>query len=405
MYVKAESIIVSKEGVLLNIILTGGGTAGHIYPAIAIAEICLRNIPKCKVLFIGRAGGGENAPILNGGYTLSEIDVSGVPRRISVGALKSIVKALSATSAAKKIIREFSADLIIGTGGYVCWPVLKAGQALNIPTLLHESNASPGLSARLLAGRCRDVMLGFEQAADKFAKRAKLSVVGNPVRSAFATIGRAQARRKLGISENRPVVVSFGGSLGAKVLNEAVIECMSGYKNIGAPIIHIHSSGKRYYEDSVVFARERGYTPRAARQSNRFQEATMLGIGHNEIECTLLPYIEDMPLWLSVADLAITRSGAITLAELAKVGVPAILIPSPNVSDNHQYENARCYAERGAAILIEEKELTAAGLYENISSLLHDKQRLKEMSEAIQSFSSTETDKRILNIIISTLQR
>ncbi len=390
----------------MNIILSGGGTAGHIYPAIAIAELCLKNIPNSRVLFVGRRGGGENAPIIKGGYSLEELEVSGIPRSLSPKAITSAVKALGAVRRARDIIKDFSADLIIGTGGYVCWPVLRAGQRLGVPTLLHESNAVPGLSTRLLSGRCEAVMLGFERAGDRLSRRARVCVVGNPVRSSFATLGRNRARMMLGIPENRFLVVSFGGSLGAKVLNEAVIGCMARYKEFGIPIMHIHSCGKRYYDEALQYAVERGTTDKdIAHSPYQHNEVAKYSIGCRSDNCRLVPYIEDMPLWLSAADLAITRSGAITLAELSAAAVPAILIPSPNVSGNHQYENALCYSSKGAAVLIEEKGLSQDRLYENIITLYRDKERRRAMSGATIEFSSTTTDEKILNIILSTLER
>lgn len=362
----------------MKIIFCGGGTAGHIYPAIAIAEICRHRDIKTELLFIGRCGGDENRPIISSGYSLRELDVSGMPRSLSLAAFRSIKKAVLAIGDAKRIIDDFKPDLVLGTGGYVCWPVIYAAQRMGIPTIIHESNAKPGMVTKILAKSCNAVLLGFESAKESLSRKANTIVVGNPVRSDFASLSTSRARRLLNIPENRFLIVSFGGSLGAKALNDAVIGCMSRYRGARTPIMHIHSCGRRYYDE------------------------VMKSVCDTPLElCSLVPYIDDIPIWLTAADLAITRSGAITLAELSTAGTPSILVPSPNVSGNHQYENAAAYRDHGASILIEEKDLSADILYENIVALQRDNSRRRVMAEKSRHFSSPSTSEDIADLIFS----
>jgi UDP-N-acetylglucosamine--N-acetylmuramyl-(pentapeptide) pyrophosphoryl-undecaprenol N-acetylglucosamine transferase len=348
----------------MKIILSGGGTAGHVNPAVAIAEEIIRDDPCSKILFIGRHGGKENQQITRAGFSLHTLNVSGLKRKITKENLSVIKNAIEARKEAEKIISDFKPDIILVTGGYVCWPVLSAGQKLGVPTAIHESNVTPGLATKLLARKCKLVLLGYESAGVDIRTKGKICTIGTPVRADFTRIERSDARRKLKISDNDFFILSFGGSIGAERLNEAVIKMMKDYSSKKESVIHLHATGERYFE--------------------QFKNQSIFS--ENE-RCRILPYISDMPLMMKAADIVITRCGAMTLSEIAQVGVAAILIPSPNVSGNHQFKNAKHLCDSGAADMIEEKHLTAEKLIEVVSRLKNDKIARKNRAKKARTFS------------------
>ena len=364
----------------MDIILTGGGTAGHVSPALAIAEEILDNDPKSRILFIGREGGGENAAVLKAGLELKTLNIQGIKRKLTLDNARRIYHALRARREAKSIIREFKPDVILGTGGYVCWPVIRAGAKLGIPTAIHESNITPGLTTRLLSTKCKRVFLNHEDTKKYLSQRANTLTVGNPLRKDFKKIKRNDARRTLGIKEDEIFILSFGGSIGAEKLNEVVLEVMQSYSLSDKKIRHIHATGKRYF-DSVK------NTP----------------LARGERGCKVLPYIDNMPTMLSAADIVISRAGAMTISEISAVGVASILVPSPNVSDNHQLKNAQKLKEVGAALMIEEKNLTVESLKNSINDLKNDENGRKNRAKRILGFSSPDAQKRIVKELKSVI--
>ena len=355
----------------MKVLFCGGGTAGHVYPAIAMAEILQHKYPKLTVHFIGRCGGDENKAITDAGFPLTVLNVQGLSRRSVKKSAESAIAALRAVSIAKKFLREYNPDVVIGTGGYVCYPVFSAAVRLGIPCLMHESNATPGLVTRLFAKRCRSVMLGFSRCAGELPRGTRCIYTGNPTRRAFTAITKPMARRILGIPDSEFLVVSFGGSLGAEAINNAVAEYMSKPHH-GTTVIH--ATGKRYYDNIA-----KKHPDLTKKQGSR-----------------ILPYIENMPLYLSAADIAITRSGAMTLAELAVTGTPAILIPSPNVSGNHQYKNAEAECRSGRSMLLPEKELTAEALS---AAILEMRKRRYSAPPRVGKSPSVEVADKILKAI------
>ncbi len=347
----------------MRLIFTGGGTGGHVYPAIAIAEEMRAKYPDTELLFIGRCGGDENRAAEGADIPLKTLNVRGISRSLSPRNLSSIFLALRAEMSARKIIRDFAPDAVIGTGGYVSWPVLHAAHALGIPTAIHESNAYPGLVTRLLSKHCDLTLLGNGAAAGYLKNAKHISTVGNPLRRGFKTISKEAARSRLGIYGNRRLLVSFGGSIGATKVNDACISLMKSFSSSRRDIIHIHATGKRFFDE---------YT--------RITES----LPNN---CLPVPYIDDMPLVLSAADAVICRCGAMTLAEIAATKTPAILIPSPNVTDDHQYKNGKTAAESGGAFLITEGELTEARLTECVKRILDSDAEGRKMSRCIASLA------------------
>ncbi len=358
----------------MDIILTGGGTAGHVSPALAIAEEILDDAPKSRILFIGREGGGENAAVLKAGLELKTLSIQGIKRKLTLDNARRIYRALRASHEAKNIIREFKPDVVLGTGGYVCWPVIRAGVKLGVPTAIHESNITPGLTTKLLSTKCDIVFLNHEDTKKHLSQRANTLAVGNPLRKEFKKIKRSDARRSLGIKEDEIFILSFGGSIGAEKLNEVALGVMQSYSLNERKIRHIHATGRRYF-DSV--------------------KSTSLARG--ERGCKVLPYIDNMPTMLSAADIVISRAGAMTISEISTVGVASILVPSPNVSDNHQLKNAQKLQEVGAALMIEEKNLTVESLKKSISTLKNDENRRKNKAKRILEFSSPDAQKLIVN--------
>ncbi len=322
----------------MRFLFTCGGTAGHINPALAIAGRLRELLGGCEVLFIGAKGMMETELVPREGYEIREIEITNISREHSLEGLAHNINTLKnvavSTEKAKKIIREFKPDAVIGTGGYVCFPVLTAASRLHIPTLVHESNALPGLTTRLLADRVDRVMVGFEDSREHYPRPEKVTFTGTPVRGGFSSYTKETARKQLGIPNDRPLVVSVWGSLGAAHMNAVMTELIPRMKD-GAGFRLIHAAGREYY-DKVCDTLSRSAPDCAA------------------FGADVRKYIYDMPRVMAAADLVLCRAGASSLAELTYLGKPAIIVPSPNVTNNHQYKNAKVLFDDGAALLFEE---------------------------------------------------
>ncbi|MBQ8302983.1 MAG: undecaprenyldiphospho-muramoylpentapeptide beta-N-acetylglucosaminyltransferase [Clostridia bacterium] len=357
----------------MKIIFCGGGTAGHITPAIAVAEEVRKSDKNAKILFIGRNGGRENELVKKAGFEIKTINVGGLKRSLSLKNIKTVLNAVKAIKTASSIIEEFDPDVILGTGGYVCWPVIYAGKRLGVRTAIHESNVIPGLTTRLIAGKCNKVFLNHKETADHLGSKVKTVVVGNPLRSEFYKITKDEARRKLGIPSDEILIVSFGGSIGAEKINNVMLEVIEKYSSQKSKIKHLHSTGERYFWSMNIDQKK-----------------------YESKGCKILPFINDMPTALRAADIAVCRSGAMTLSELAASEVAAILIPSPNVTDNHQYKNAKHLLEAGAAVLIEEKNLSAEVLITELDSLKNDKNGRKKRAKTLSALQTPDSARLIL---------
>jgi len=363
----------------MRAVLSGGGTAGHINPAIFIAKKILEKEPDSQILFVGTPGGMENRLVTKEGFKIRHVEVMGLQRKLSLKNVKAAFLAVTSVGKAKKILREFKPDVVIGTGGYVSWPVLRAAASMKIPTLIHEQNAYPGLTTRKLSQVVDKVCLSFDESRTYFScKEEKLVLTGNPTAPEVGKISAGKARSELGISA--PFLLSYGGSLGASAINEAIFTVAKEY-SCKKPMFHTHAFGVREYDQWMNLEKTEGIC--------RFGNVKFCD------------YIYDMPKQMVAADLVISRSGAITLAELSCMGKPAILIPSPNVTDNHQYKNALVYAENGAAILIEEKDLTSQKLIEEIDKILYDPSKLARMSENMKKMAHPGATDRIWDEIRS----
>lgn len=342
----------------MRVVLSGGGTAGHINPAISIAKTILEKEPDSQILFVGTPKGMENRLVAKQGFPIRHVEVMGFRRKLDSRNIKAAYLAVTSVGKAKKILKEFRPDVVIGTGGYVSWPVLRAAASMKIPTLIHEQNAFPGLTTRKLSQTVDRVCLSFEASREYFdCKEEKLCLTGNPVDPELGRTMRSRARSALGISA--PFLLSYGGSLGATAINEAVYELAKSY-SAKRPVFHTHAFGVREYD--------------AFMDKEKIDGVCRFG------NVKFCDYIYDMPLQMCAADLVISRAGAITLSELSYLGKPAILIPSPNVTDNHQYKNALVYAKAGGAVLIEEKDLDPEKLKSVVDEILTDSEKLAAMS-------------------------
>ena len=356
--------------------MTGGGTGGHVNPAIAIADTIMENQRDSTVAFVGTSRGIENKLVPDAGYKLYHVEMSGLRRSLSLKNIKTAYYVLTAPHKAKKLIHEFRPDLVVGTGGYVCWPVVKAAAEMGIPTALHESNAIPGIAVRMLEGKVDKIFVNFEKTKDYLKHPEKAAVVGNPLRGDFSSVGYESARKELGIDgKYEKFVLSCGGSMGAEKVNDIMLAFMRDYVSLHPEVYHVHATGS--IEKDICRA--------------QFES---MGLDKCE-NIKLVEYIYDMPLEMAAADVVINRAGAMTLSELAYEGKAAVLIPSPNVTDNHQYKNAMALAEAGAAMVFEESKVSEREFADSVASLLDDSEKRKTMSRAIKKFAVTDSKKLI----------
>lgn len=372
----------------MRILMTGGGTAGHINPALAIAELLKKEYPDAEFLFVGAKGRMETQLVPAAGYPIRTVSVRGFQRRLSLKNIGrnilAVANVFTSSLEAKKIIKEFKPDLAVGTGGYVCGPVLREAIKAGVPVAVHESNAFPGVTVKMLGKEGALVLLCSEDARRHLPDGITSVVTGNPIRADFITLDKATARAELGV-DARPLVLSFGGSLGAARLNEAMAEVLRRSRAEGK-LQHIHGAGKNGYPAMKAQLEEMG--------------VALSGDG-----VTVREYIDDMPRCMAAADVVICRCGAMTLSELPAAGKPSILIPSPYVAENHQYHNAMVLVGRGAAVCIEEKDLTPDSLWQAIESITADPDGLRRMEQNARDAAILDADERIMKELNALLKK
>ncbi|MHC1695057.1 MAG: undecaprenyldiphospho-muramoylpentapeptide beta-N-acetylglucosaminyltransferase [Eubacteriales bacterium] len=360
----------------MRVLMSGGGTAGHVTPALAIASHLKRRNKDTEIAFVGTKKGIENKLVAREGYELYHVDVKGISRSLTLSNISAVIKAYTSRFAARKIIKSFKPDLVVGTGGYASWPVLSAAASMGIPTAVHESNAYPGITAKLLSRSVDAVMMSFEESRKYFAHPERCLLTGNPVRAEMLNADREKSREKLGIT--RPFLFSYGGSMGAQRINEVMLEVMSQYSS-KKDMLHILVTGSIEYKDTKRQFEERGL--------DKYENLK------------LLEYVYDMPDYLSAADLVVCRAGAMTVSELAVLSKPAIFIPSPNVTENHQYKNAKAVADKGGGVVVEEKDLNATDMVARIDALLYNPDALMRMGRMISRFARYDS----IDVICDTL--
>lgn len=368
----------------MKILFAGGGTAGHINPALAVAGYLKDRINEIEIYYIGTERGLESRLVRAEGYDFRTIDIRGFQRKPTVKNIKdnviNVFRLIKASSDAKTILKEINPDVVIGTGGYVSGPVLREAVKLGFKTAIHEQNAFPGVTTKMLASRVDRVMLAIPQAEKYLQAKTKPIVTGNPVRPSLFKYSKEQARELLGL-DNRPMILSFGGSLGARPINDAVAGLLKWGNNKGTCYFY-HATGKVGYP----------YMNDKLKQK---------GVDTSDKMIHILEYIDNMDVLLPAADLVICRAGAITLSELECLGKPSILIPSPYVAENHQYHNAMTLVERNAAMILEEKDLSEESLISKVDSILCDADKLSSMGENAKGCAIADANKRIAEVILN----
>lgn len=370
----------------MRFLFAAGGTGGHINPALAIAGTIKSRHPEAEILFAGTPWGMEAKFVPDAGFEFAPIKVRGIERGFSLRAIKGNLKTirylLTAAKRAKQIISEFKPDVVIGTGGYVSGPVVRTAAKMGIKTVIHEQNAFPGVTTKLLANDVDTILVAFSAAMRHIKTKARMLEVGNPVREEFLFAKKEESRRALGLDPDKTVILSCGGSLGAKAINLAIKDVLK-WHNSEKNIQHVHATG---HYGSL-------WMPKELRE---------MGVDiDNNPNVRVMEYIKNMPQYLAACDLIITRSGAITLSEIQAQGKASILIPSPNVTENHQFHNAMVLANAGASVVIEEKDLSGKLLCNTIEELISDRDKLSEMGRNASKISKIDAN----NLIYTEVMR
>lgn len=369
----------------MRVLFAGGGTGGHIYPAVTMARGILERWPDSRVLFVGGTRGLESDIIPAEGFQIELIPASGLKRALTLENLRTIGRAGLGVLRSFNIVRRFAPDIVIGTGGYVCGPVVLSAALLGIPTMIHEQNTFPGFTNRLLARFVKKIATSFEESAKYFPNPSKVVVTGNPVRKDVITVRRDAARSKFGVPEGAKVVLVFGGSQGSQTLNRAVIDAATELTR-NKDVLVILQTGKGHYDKVVAELSDVGIQPMTG---ERAQGAGIL----------VRPYIYNMPEALAAADLVVSRAGAGTLSEITVRGLPAILVPHPYVPDNVQEKNARVLERAGAAKVILDRDMTGKALAEAVFSIIGSPSTMRDMAEASRRLGVPDALDRLMEMV------
>jgi len=364
----------------MRVLFTGGGTGGHVYPALAIAKNILKKYPQSEVLYVGTKNGLEAKIVPETEIPFKTIEVEGWQRKFSWQLIKAGLKAIQGGTQALHIIRRFNPQLVIGTGGYVCGPVVLAAKILNIPTIIHEQNALPGLTNKTLARIVNKVMITFPDSIKYFSEPGKVVLTGLPIREEILKLSKEEGRKFFNLFPNKLTLLVSGGSRGAKSINSAMVEVYKSlYQRQDLQIIHITG--------------EQGYKEMLLQLTNEGIDIAQCG------NIILRPYLYEMEYALAAADLCVARAGATFLAEITARGLAGILIPYPYASENHQEFNARSLVEREAVVMILDKELTGANLTKAIVELLNDQERLHKMSKNAKKAGNPDSLEKIMKVL------
>lgn len=369
----------------MNVIFTCGGTGGHINPALAVANMLRERQPGSQILFVGAENGLEKDLVPREGFALETLTVSNLQRKLTPKGiwhnLCTVKNLYSAFRKADRIIADFQPDVIVGTGGYASYPMLREGARKGIPTAVHESNAIPGLTTKMVAKQAERIMVNFEESREQYQNPERVVVTGMPVRQEFLFTSRNEARRQLNL-DSRPVVVSCWGSLGAREMNKKIADFMLCEIKDGVPFQHIHATGSFGWKWMPDYVKQLGVDLEQ----------------HPALD--MREYIYDMPLLMAAADLIICRGGASTISEVAASGTPCIVVPSPNAAGNHQEMNARILEKRGAGVVIRESECDGKYLYQMAKALLEDRERCTEMRQALKRLAVVDSTEQIYATIL-----
>ncbi|MFM9280676.1 undecaprenyldiphospho-muramoylpentapeptide beta-N-acetylglucosaminyltransferase [Paenibacillus jiagnxiensis] len=345
----------------MRVVLSGGGTGGHIYPAVAVARQCEAEDPDAAFLYIGGKRGLESKLVPQENLPFESIDITGFRRSLSLENVKTVIRFLQGVRTSKALLKQFKPDVVVGTGGYVCGPVVYAASRLGIPTIIHEQNAIPGLTNSFLSRYADTVAVSFEGAEAAFPKARNVLYTGNPRATTVRKADRNRGFASLGLPKDSTIVLVVGGSRGAKAINQAMIEMAPQLSSL--PGVHfVYVTGEGYFDSTVDEIRAK--------------------VGSLPDSLHVLPYVHNMPEVLACTSLIVNRAGASFLAEINSLGIPSVLIPSPNVTNNHQEANARTLEQAGAAVMILEKSLSGQTLFNSISQIMKDTGVRESMSAA-----------------------
>ena len=362
----------------MRAIIAAAGTGGHINPGIAIANKIMKEEKNSEIIFIGTDRGLENDLVPRSGYKLKTIDAYGLSKEISVENLKRLYKTFKGIGEAKKIIKEFKPDIVIGTGGYICGAVVTAAKKYNIPVVLHESNSFPGKAVQMLAKKADTILVSFKEAKERIKKCKNVVHTGTPVkikRQCYTSIEKSNIIKQIGLSEEKPIVLIFGGSQGAQKINEAIIEIIKNELNVEYQVIW--ATGPKQYD---IIKDE-------LKKINKDIE--------NIKNMKITPYIYNMEEVENISDLVVSRSGAMTITEISNLAKPSILIPLPNVSNDHQMHNAKVLENIGAGKIITNDSLNGEILNKTIKSIVLDKNICKIMGENAFKVSTSDVEDKI----------
>lgn len=360
----------------MKVLIAGGGTGGHINPGLAIAKYIKQQEPLDEITFVGTKKGLETKLVPREGFKLETITVRGFKRKLSFDTIVAVKELIQSFFEASKLIKKIRPDIVIGTGGYVCGPVLYVAAKKGIPTLIHESNAFPGATNRLLSKYVNYVAISFKESEKYFKCNEKLIHTGNPVRQELLNANRLDVIKQLDIATDKPLIVVMGGSRGARKINETVADMLNNY--FKGEFNLIFSTGEAQFD--VINS--------SIRIDDKYQNMVKV-----------VPYIYNVDKVYVSSDLMICRAGAITISELQTMGIPSILIPSPYVTANHQEHNARSLEKDGGAVVILENELNADILYKQISNLISNKDVLSKMGKAATKNRMTDSVERIYSLV------
>ena len=356
----------------MRVLFCGGGTAGHVNPAIAVAETIMRNSYENKVAYVVTSNGIENSLV---DFKKYSIDVTGLKRSLSLKNVSFFVKQMKAIEKCKDIIKSFHPDVIFGTGGYATFPVIYAGHKMGIKTVLHESNAIPGKAILALEGKADSIFVNFTESREYFKNKDKVIHTGNPLRGSFTSYDKQRVRKDLGITQ-RYVILCTGGSLGAERINNGVIEIIDNLICERDDIFLVWSAGRNEYEKAI----------REMKRRNVYSENVLVK-----------DYFSDISRYIAASDLVISRAGAMTISELAFMKKATIFIPSPNVTNNHQYINAKTLERAGAALLLEENRIYQ--LIDLVKRLLENEGQRAALEEEIGKYAKNDANKIIYNYL------
>lgn len=365
-----------SEDKKIRVIVSGGGTGGHIFPAIAIANALRRRVPDCEILFVGAEGRMEMEKVPRAGYEIVGLPVAGFDRKRLWRNFSVLLKLRRSLSKAAKVVCDFKPDVAVGVGGYASGPVLKKAQKAGIPTVVQEQNSYAGVTNKLLAAKAKAICTAYPD-MERFFPEEKIVMTGNPVRHELleCTLSPTEARKKLGFDPEKPLLFVTGGSLGARTINESVISMLPFLEKEGIQLLW--QTGKFYAERCESAAK-----------------------GYNNVKA--MPFIEDMALAYRGADLVVARAGACTISELQLLSKACILVPSPNVAEDHQRKNAEALSSRGAAVMILDSDAEEQ-LWSNVRSLMADSAKRNEMSKKINEMALNDSDNRIVDTILKQI--